>query len=280
MERYENNLVNQPEGETQIEVVESMEEVEQPEKNLSKEDLEKIIKEIKEAYKQAVEGMLEDGDPLKEKILDYFVNRKEVDNEYNYILSNLADEDKIQYAENIKNSLNDQPAFINKMERYFSVQDIYKREKELAEKPRIATEEEYEIGAYSDLIEPQVRDAVFLVNEKGYKTFQSGFREKDPTNQYIDVYNANVEIPENLKEILTSYGVEVQVENLDDRTTVTLSPKDPSKTIRQETWKKIWDEFSEGLPDADPKLVDNLKEPSLHRDFRKVQDLRRQIQEA
>ena len=243
------------------------------EEQISPEEIQQIISDIKNTYREALDQIFDNNDPLKQKVMDYFVNRAEVDNEYKYILSNLNNSDKRQYVNNLKNSLKDSSLFINKMERYFTTQDIYKSEKELKEKNRIATDEEYEIGAYSDFIEPQIREAIFTLNKKGYRTFQSGYSEKNPKNQFIDVYNSKVEIPEEFKKALNSYGVDIKIENFDDRTTVTLQPIDTNKTIRQEEWQKIWKYFSEQIPNAGTELVANIKEPTLHSDFRKMQDI-------
>ncbi|QQR65296.1 hypothetical protein IPH92_01805 [Candidatus Kaiserbacteria bacterium] len=207
---------------------------EQHEETISKEEMGEIIVEIKKTYEGVVNEILDDGDPLKEKILEYFVNRADVDDEYTYILSNLSDTEKKQYPDSLRNSLSDSGAFINKMERYFSTQAIHESEKQLKEQPRTATPEEYEIGAYADFLEPQVKDAVFALQSKGYKTFQSGYSEKDPKNQFIDFYNADVLIPGDVVEVLRSKGLEVLVENFDDRTTVTLHPTDTKSIIRQD----------------------------------------------
>lgn len=247
--------------------------------NLDKgEDLSQVIGDIKNTYKEFVDERLEDSDPLKQKILDYFVNGNDVDNQYSYILSNLSDDEKRHYVYDLQDRLKDPGLFISKMERYFTTQGIYKSEKELKRNPRTATPEEYEMGVYSDFLEPQVREAVFTLNRKGYKTFQSGYSPKDPRNQFIDVYNSEVEIPEDLKEVLRLYGIETEVKNLDDRTTITLYPINTKKIIRREEWENIWNIFSEQLPKNNSRLIKRTTEPTLHRDFRLVQNLIRKRQ--
>lgn len=277
MEQYENNIHSQKDAEMEsnLHTDES-----QKEHIMSPEEISKIIERTKDAYRQAVEEMFEDGDPLKEKILDYFVHREEVDNEYQFILAKLSDTEKEAYPDTIRESLKNAPLFINKMERYFAVHDVYANEKEMRIHPRPATEQEYELGAYAEFLEPQVRDAVFTMSEKGYKTFQSGFKENNPTEQFMDVYNKNVEIPTRLQEQMSAMGVEVVVENFDDRTTITLAPGNPNQVIRQEDWKEIWDQFTTSLPDADPELVENMSIPNLHNDFRKTQDLLKKIENS
>lgn len=51
---------------------------EQHEETISKEEMGEIIVEIKKTYEGVVNEILDDGDPLKEKILEYFVNRADV----------------------------------------------------------------------------------------------------------------------------------------------------------------------------------------------------------
>lgn len=244
---------------------------------ISREEIEEIIKGIKNTYNNAIEKFLEDEDPLKEKILDYFVNRESVDAEYLHILSNLSNEDKRAYVKSLEDYLSNPSNFLSRMERFFSVQEIYKKQKELKEKPRIATPEEYEIGVFSDLLEDQVRDAVFVLNKKGYKTFQSGYSETNYRNQFVDVYNSKIEIPKNIREDLLKIGVKILVEKLDDRTTITLSPVDPNKIIRQDEWREIWDYFSNKMPEANSELVNNIKEPTDHLEFRRIQDIIRDL---
>ena len=277
MEKYENNLGDQRDSgmESNIDIDESKEEQE-----MSPEEIAQIIEQTKDAYRQAVDAMFEDDDPLKQKILDYFVNREDVNNEYEFILAKLSDTEKEAYPDTIRESLKNAPLFINKMERYFTTQDVYANEKEMKIHPRPATEQEYELGAYAEFLEPQVRDAVFTMSEKGYKTFQSGFKENNPTEQFMDVYNKHIKIPDSLEDQMSAAGVRVVVENFDDRTTVTLTPENPDQVIRQEKWKEIWDQFTASLPDADPELVENMSVPNLHDDFRKTQDILKKIENS
>lgn len=279
MEKYADNL-NEKKAQYQSEDNKKIEGLGRKEELISKEEIQQIIGEIKNTYREAFDEMFKDEDPLKQRVLDYFVNRADVDDEYTHILSNLSDLEKRQYVNTLQDSLKDSGAFMNKMERYFTTQAIYKSEKGLKAKPKIATQEEYQMGVYSDFLEPQVREAVFTLNKKGYKTFQSGYSEKNPKNQYIDVYNSKVEIPETLKDTLHSYGIEIKVESFDDRTTITLQPIDTNKIIRQDEWQKIWADFSEQIPEADTELVKNMEEPTLQRDFRKVQDLMKELKQG
>ncbi len=234
------------------------------------------IRDIKDVYQQAVDEMLDDDDPLKQKIIDYFVNRVEVDDEYSYLLSKLSEADRHAYASNLRQSLRDSDVFLSQMERYFATQTIYDTQEELQYHPRLASQEEYDMGVYLELLEPQVKDAMLLLHKKGYKTFQSGHKEREPYNQFVDVYNADVSIPDEVRNRLKQYGVEINVEHFEDRTTITLRPGSNKKYIPQATWKEIWDYVANNLPKAGDELVQQMGEPTMQRDFRRQQDVMRQ----
>jgi hypothetical protein len=258
---------------------ESQSENQEEDPGQNKEDYGELISQIKDAYAEGIDAMLPDGDPLKEQILDFFVRRSDVENEYNYILSKLSDAERENYPNRIREVLKDSHTFIKKMERFFTVQDIHQSERQLHQENRLATPEEYEMGVYLEFLEPQVREAMVTLNKKGYKTFRSGFSEKDPKDQFVDVYNAEVEVPEDLVKSLEERGVEVRIENFDDRTTVTLHPQENGKVIRLEEWKEIWDYFAEHLEEANPDLVQEKKETNLHSDFRIKQDMLKKIKD-
>lgn len=234
--------------------------------------IEESIERIKNACVQAAEQYLENGDVLKEKIIDYYANRPETDEELRTILGKYEGDNRESYVQSYEEYANNETAFIENMERFFDHVVMYKREKELAVKPEVATEQEYELGEYLDLIEPQVRDAVVNMQKKGYKTFQSGFSEKNRRDQFFDFYNANVEIPEVFIEKLKEKSIEVKVEKQDDRTTVTFHPT-TAGAVRLAEWKEIMDAFVEALPDADEEMVPNIKKYSNHTNFRAMQDL-------
>lgn len=75
-------------------------------------------------------------------------------------------------------------------------------------KPEL-TPEEAELGIYEEELEPQVREAVFELNRKGYKTDSSGFNGTDTQHQYIE---GNFLIDDETKQRLAMMGVEVKTE--------------------------------------------------------------------
>lgn len=68
------------------------------------------------------------------------------------------------------------------------------------------TEEEIFVGAFKEMIEPQVRDALFEFNKKGYPTESSGFGGETGTIQSMDGY---FEIDPQTKANLEAMGVRV-----------------------------------------------------------------------
>lgn len=242
--------------------------------DIREEDFTKNINDIKQAYLNFLDKNLKPNDPLRDKILEYFIQRKDTDSEYNFILKKLNQEERDSFAVNLNSELESDPGFfISKMERFFSVQSIYEKEKNLNQNPRIATKEEYDLGAYGEFFEPQVRDAVFSLNSKGYKTFQSGYSESNSKKQFIDFYNKNIVIPESLKNELIKKGINIEIENFDDRTTLSLAPIKNSNIIRQDEWTEIWNLVSNYMPAADSEMVKDPGETILHKNFRNTQDL-------
>jgi len=70
-----------------------------------------------------------------------------------------------------------------------SVHKIIEKETEqrIKENP-IPTEEEIYVGAFQEMLEPQVRDAVFEMHRKGYATESSGFGGENSEYQMVDGY--------------------------------------------------------------------------------------------
>jgi hypothetical protein len=167
---------------------------------------------------------------------------------------------------------NDPSRFIERTEKLYELQDVHRRRKDLAPQDRPATDEEYGLGAYVDVLESHVRGAVLAARAKGYRTFQSGFREKTERDQFMDFHNRNVVVPESAVKYLQGKRIEVRVESFDDRTTLTLHPTG-TDSIRLAEWREIWDTVIEALPVADPEVVPNAKLSGEHADFRTKQDL-------
>lgn len=70
------------------------------------------------------------------------------------------------------------------------------------------TPEELSLGAYAEMIEPQVRDAVFMIRKKGYNTVSSGFNDMNMQSMYFSERIADALSPQTIKKI-EEVGAEV-----------------------------------------------------------------------
>ncbi len=121
------------------------------------------------------------------------------------------------------------------------------------------SEAEINAGAFREMLEPQVRDAVFEMRKKGYATESSGFGGTTGEVQSMDGY---FEIDAETEQALRGVGVEV----LRDQgfgpkyAFLRFSPDEPSL----EKIKAKWDEVAKLLPDrgrqAEPSISGHAEE--------------------
>ncbi len=113
------------------------------------------------------------------------------------------------------------------------------------------TEEELCVGAFKEMIEPQVRDALFEFNRKGYPTESSGFGGEIGTIQSMDGY---FEIDTETTASLEAMGVQVMKDRdmgwpgggkRDAYSFVRFEPATP----HMEIIKRQWDAIAAALPD-------------------------------
>lgn len=109
-----------------------------------------------------------------------------------------------------------------------------------------ATKKEMQLGAYKEMIEPQVRDAVFKLREKGYNTESSGFDYPGrqllsfEANDYLEQFDEK----EDLREKLKQEGIGLSF------SPTTISFKLEGK-FDMEKIKETWDKIASKLPDLD-----------------------------
>jgi hypothetical protein len=112
-----------------------------------------------------------------------------------------------------------------------------------------ASEEELRAGVYKEALEPQVREAVFTLRNKGYDTFESGFHDLAVGDQYIGFKkdsNEPLKIDaEALNEKLREKGINVKFYEEDDRYTLSLNS---AVNLSLEEWGRIWAEVADGVP--------------------------------
>ena len=232
--------------------------------------LKEVVPQITDLFIQAAERHLDKEDPLRSRIIRYY-SRPSTKQELFHFLAQRNQEEILSYRDAVRQSANNASTFVERMEKLYELQDTRNRRRELATFSRPATDDEYKLGAYADVLESQVRDAVLAAQKKGYRTFQSGFSEKSDRDQFMDFYNRHLTIPESALNYARARSIQVTVEMLNDRTTLTLHPvgKDP---IRLTEWKEIWDTFIQLLPLASPEMVPSMHPTGEHATFRKAQD--------
>jgi hypothetical protein len=248
-----------------------MEKFPQNQHEVNIDQLKEYARHVADMYIQTAELYLEEGDPLRSRVVDYYSARPETEQELLNVLGKKNEGEIADYIQALKSFTEDPSRFIERMEKLYELQDVHKRRREIASQDRLATAEEYELGAYADVLESHVRDAVLAARKKGYLTFQSGFREKNERDQFVDFYNKNIVIPEETLKYLREQSIEIKIENFDDRTTLTLHPTG-TNPIRLTQWKQIWDTLVESLPLADSETVSDMKLTEEHTDFRRKQD--------
>ncbi len=125
-----------------------------------------------------------------------------------------------------------------------------KMRKELTERLKenpIPSEDEIYITVFREMLEPQVRDAVFVFRRKGYTPESSGFTG-DAKEQLLDGYFTLDD--ETVKKI-EAFGATVTMEKLYGEksgiigTMISFKPK----TDRLESMKAAWDHIASLLPD-------------------------------
>lgn len=126
-----------------------------------------------------------------------------------------------------------------------------------------ASDEEYQIGAYRESIETQVRDAVFDLQKKGYLPMESGYNDLITGSQYIGI-NKEVSINgqamadsinKNLKKETKNLFSEVSVQDYEDRLQIILVPK--VRIMPLSAWKLAWDEVVSCIPALNDSLLMN-----------------------
>jgi hypothetical protein len=248
-----------------------MEKAPKNETFVSEEDLSGLVKKVQEMYIQAAQNHLPESDPLRDYIVEYYSNNPQIHKELTKIFSGLTTDEIENRINTVGEILSDKTFFVENFQKIKERTDVFKRLKIRKIENPVATDEEYELGAYKEHLESQVADAVFMLRKKGYITFQSGFKEKNLRDQFIDMYNKNVQLPPLLVNHFKNKSFEIIVEKSNDRTTLSIKPT--KKTIVSlEEWKLIWDEFAEMIPSAIQENLSNIKRPSLYVDFINEQD--------
>lgn len=107
----------------------------------------------------------------------------------------------------------------------------------------IAAEDELNMGAYQESIEPQVRPAVFDLRKKGYATYGSGFSGFDSQEIYFEKkYLKNFQLPAQTVDEFRNRGVIIEIKA--DRIKLIFK-----KEFNQGEIKALWQEVESYFPD-------------------------------
>jgi hypothetical protein len=109
----------------------------------------------------------------------------------------------------------------------------------------VATDEEYRLGAYKESIVSSLRDAVFVLAEKGYAPVASGFKEYRTGSQYLclDLEPRKDYLPLfKALEDLKGWSFEAR----QGKIYITVTPSDPK--MAPDAWKALWDDIARRAP--------------------------------
>lgn len=233
---------------------------------------EEVVKRVQHLYIGLAEKYLPEEDRLRKRIVDYYSGTERLRQELSFVFKDMDEKEIDNKINKVEQLFQSRTLFIEHYQKIFERSDAMKRNKIRGKENPIATDEEYEAGTYKDGLEMQVRDAVFAFMKKGYKSFESGFREKDTNrDQYIGFYNKKVNLMEDVIGYFRDKGFEITVVNDYDRTTINIHPT-LEEAIMLEEWKEIWDELAEKIDRADLENFDQIEIGTLHSYFRESQD--------
>jgi len=119
------------------------------------------------------------------------------------------------------------------------------------------TPAEVQLGAYKEVIESQVREAVFLLREKGYPTFESGFGDLEGAQQIglTESVLDNIKIDTTLAEELASQGIHVDIQP--DKIRLTFERFCSLPEI-----ESAWNEVAKSLPSLGTPIQPQIQTPT------------------
>ena len=111
------------------------------------------------------------------------------------------------------------------------------------------SDDERRLGAYKEMLEPQIRDAIMVLVKKGYITIDSGYdgRQYKTGKQYIGFEKGMID--SSLLLLVIS-----AIDTNTVRASIEFAQRDflelaPLRFVTLEEWKKIWDDVVKVFPD-------------------------------
>ena len=188
------------------------------------EELKNTVKKVQDLYIGLAEKYLDQKSTLKERIINYYSDSERLERELSVVFKGLNEQEINSEIERVSKLFENRTFFIEHNQKIHERTETFRRERERGIENPNATDEEYELGVYKEGLEMQVKDAVFALAKKGYKTFQSGFREKKDRDQYVDMYNKNINLPDSLIQHFREKGFEISTLHQNDRTSIDIHP--------------------------------------------------------
>ncbi len=236
-----------------------------------------VTEKVQNLYIGLAEKYLPEKDPLRAQIISFYSDSGRLQSELQNVFSGLTRREIDAQIESAVQKLEDRTFFIEHYQKIFERTNVRNGIQQRTQEDPIATEEEYELGIYKEGLEAQVREACFSLEKKGYKTFESGFREKDgDRDQYIGMYNKEIAIPDSVTAYFAEKGFTLSVIQQDDRTQINIHPERADAVTLAE-WKQIWNELAEKLPNVTGEDFNTVKKYSLHTEFRERQDALKRV---
>ncbi len=231
-----------------------------------------VIEEVSELYSGLAQRYLTEDSVLRGQIMEYYADHDRLTQELSTVFQGCSEEEITNQIREVEQMFQDKTRFIEHYQKLFERTSAIQRRKHRGDVSRMATDEEYEAGTYREGLEIQMQDAVFTLFGKGYRSFESGFSEKqDSRDQYIGFYTRHLTLPEGFVEDFKKRGFEITVVTDTDRTVLNIHPLS-TEAILLEEWKEVWDEVADRLPDASLEQVDGAKTYTMQQEFRKSQD--------
>lgn len=237
----------------------------------SADNLEEIAERVQDLYITLAESYLPKEDSLRERIINYYADTEKLKSELATVFEDLKEKEIKRRIKNLEDTYANKTFFIEHHQEIFERTDAFKRRERRREEKPLATEAEYQAGVYKEALERPVQEAVFTLLDKGYKTFESGFREDSDRDQYIGMYNKEVSLPDSLIHYFEEKGFEVSAVSHEDRTIISIHPLS-AEAVRLLEWKEVWDDLAEKIPPAPEEDLGDVSEYAYHAEFREWQD--------
>ncbi len=243
----------------------------------SKDDgFENIVKLMQDLYIGLAEKHLPEESSLRKRIIEYYSDTSRLQEELSAVFKDVTQKEAAKRIQEVASKFEDQTFFIEHYQKIFERTDTFARNRQRAQENPIASQEEYDAGAYKEGLETQVSDAMFALRRNGYQTFESGFREDNTRDQYVGMYNKKVILPDSLRAQLKNKNFAITLIPHSDRTIINIHPLS-SEPVSLEVWKAIWDEFSASMPKAEQEDLSVAQTYSYHNDFRQRQDVLKKL---